>query len=136
MQAPLPHNPHNDDAALDRLAQAVEQIGETPLASLLNECLAEQRAVLTALRADEAHKLRALVEGTAQTVGRDFFRSMVRHLAEALPVKIAFVTECANVEKTRARTVAFWDGKGLADEFEYDVKDTTCEKVYEGETCF
>jgi transcriptional regulator with GAF, ATPase, and Fis domain len=90
----------------------------------------------TAERHIAAERLRAIVAGTARTVGQDFFRSMVRHLAEALPVKIAFVTECANVEKTRARSVAFWDGKGLADEFEYDVKNTTCEHVYQGQTCF
>ena len=81
-------------------------------------------------------RLRAIVEGTAHTVGRDFFRSMVQHLTKALPVKIAFVTECANIEKTRARLLAFWDGKGLSSETEYDVKDTTCERVYANEECF
>ena len=251
MQAPLPHNA---EAALARLAQLAAQIGETPFTPALNELLAEQRAILSALRASEEFKtqlietsqdcikvldleghllsmnaggmrvleicdfttvqgaywpefwqgdyreaalnamaaaktnqvgrfigfcptfegkpmwwdvvvspihdeagnisqllavsrevtervvaerrLRAIVEGTAHAIGRDFFRSMVRHLAEALPVKIAFVTECANVEKTRARTVAFWNGNGYADEFEYNVKDTTCEFVYQGQTCF
>ena len=95
-----------------------------------------ENARLYAERVLAERRLRALVEGTAQAVGRDFFRSMVRHLADALPVKIAFVTECANVEKTRARTLAFWDGKGLADTVEYNLKDTTCERVYQGETCF
>jgi hypothetical protein len=47
-----------------------------------------------------------------------------------------FVTECANVEKSRARTVALWDGNGYADEFESNVKNTTCEFVYLGEMCF
>ena len=79
--------------------------------------------------------LRSVMEGTAAMTGEDFFRSMVRHLAAAIPVKIAFVTECANVQKTRARMLAFCDGKGLAENFEYDVKHTTCEKVYEGHTC-
>ncbi|NOT61500.1 MAG: AAA family ATPase, partial [Acidobacteria bacterium] len=77
-----------------------------------------ENAKLYAERVLAERRLRATVEGTAHAVGRDFFRSMVRHLANALPVKIAFVTECANVEKTRARLIAFWDGKGLADEFE------------------
>jgi predicted ATPase len=80
--------------------------------------------------------LRSITEGTAAVTGGDFFASLVRHISEALPVKLAFATECANVEKTRARMIAFWDGKGLVENFEYDVKDTTCEKVYEGETCF
>ncbi|HMX27712.1 MAG TPA: sigma 54-interacting transcriptional regulator, partial [Blastocatellia bacterium] len=79
--------------------------------------------------------LRSVMEGTAAVTGGDFFRSMVQHLAAAIPVKLAFATECANVLKTRARMLAFYDGKGLAENFEYDVKQTTCEKVYEGETC-
>ena len=80
--------------------------------------------------------LRALVEGTASVTGKDFFRSMVQHLAEAIPVRYAFVTECANPERTRARMLAFWNGGGFADEHEYDVANTTCEQVYAGELCF
>ena len=80
--------------------------------------------------------LRSIMEGTAAHTGDDFFASLARHLSAAIPVKIAFVTECANPERTRARTLAFWDGKGLVEDFEYDVRHTTCEKVYEGETCF
>lgn len=80
--------------------------------------------------------LRALVEGTASVTGTDFFRSMVQHLAEAIPVRYAFVTECANAQRTRARILAFWDGAAFAEEFEYDVAKTTCEQVYAGELCF
>ena len=98
------------------------------------QLLAVSREVTERVSAER--RLRAIVEGTAHATGRDFFRSMVRHLTAALSVKIAFVTECANVEKTRARVLAFWDGKGLADAGEYDVKDTTCERVYADETCF
>jgi Nif-specific regulatory protein len=87
-------------------------------------------------RVVEEKRWHAIVEGTVSTVGHDFFRSMVMHLVEALRVKVAFVTECANVEKTRARMLAFWDGKGLADSFEYEIRNTTCERVYQGETCF
>ncbi len=80
--------------------------------------------------------LRAMVEGTAAVVGKDFFRSMVKHLAAAIPVRYAFVTECANAERTRARVLAFWNGAALAEEFEYEVAKTTCEQVYAGELCF
>ncbi|HKX33604.1 MAG TPA: sigma 54-interacting transcriptional regulator [Blastocatellia bacterium] len=81
-------------------------------------------------------RLRAIVEGTATATGKDFFHSMVRHMAAALPVKVAFVTECANLERTRARILAFWDGVGLSEGIEYDVEATPCKKAFEGETCF
>lgn len=80
--------------------------------------------------------LRAIVEGTSAVTGGDFFRSMVEHLAAALPVKLAFVTECANVNKTRARMLAFWNGHSVVVDHEYDVKDTTCEFVYQGQPCY
>jgi formate hydrogenlyase transcriptional activator len=80
--------------------------------------------------------LKEIVQGTASVTGSDFFYSMVQHLAQAIPVKYALVTECADLQKTRARTLAFWNGKTFAENFEYDVKDTTCEKVYQGEVSF
>ncbi len=80
--------------------------------------------------------LKEIVEGTAPVTGSDFFYSMVQHLAQAIPVKYALVTECADLPKTRARTLAFWNGKAFAENFEYDVKNTTCEKVYQGEESF
>jgi predicted ATPase/transcriptional regulator with GAF, ATPase, and Fis domain len=80
--------------------------------------------------------LRSITAGTAAATGGDFFCSMVKHLAAALPVKLAFVTECANVNKTRARMLAFWDGQKVVDGLEYDVKDTTCEHVYKGQSCY
>jgi hypothetical protein len=58
---------------------------------------------------DEAAVLRALVEGTAANTGEDFFRTLVRHLAEALDVRHAFVAEFTAV-RTRVRTLAYWSG--------------------------
>ncbi len=104
--------------------------------SLENALLYDEMKDEAASRRRAEETLRSITEGTAAVTGGDFFSSLVRHLASAIPVKIAFVTECVNPERTRARTLAFWDGKGLVEHFEYDVSQTTCEKVYQGETCF
>lgn len=104
--------------------------------SLENAWLYDEMREEVSQRRQAEGTLRSVMEGTAAVTGGDFFASLVRHLATAIPVKIAFVTECANPERTRARTLAFWDGKGLVETFEYDLRQTTCEKVYEGETCF
>src|SRR5262249_1940613 len=42
---------------------------------------------------DDLHALRAVVEGTAAGTGQEFFRSLVRHLAEAIAVPYASVCE-------------------------------------------
>ena len=75
-----------------------------------------------------------IVEGTAGATGDDFCRSVVCHLTAALKVRYAFVTECANPQKTRVRTLAFWTGSQAADNFEYDLAGTPCQRVVGGET--
>ncbi|MGE0886804.1 MAG: sigma 54-interacting transcriptional regulator [Blastocatellales bacterium] len=80
--------------------------------------------------------LRSIMEGTAAVTGGDFFASLVRHLAHALQVRYAFVTECRERVKTKARTLAFWMGDRMADNVTYDIAETPCVKVLAGETCY
>jgi predicted ATPase/transcriptional regulator with GAF, ATPase, and Fis domain len=89
---------------------------------------AEQRR-----RAEET--IRAIAEGTASFTGGDFFRSLVGHLASALRVRYAFVAECTDRTKGAARTLAFWKGDALGENFAYGVAATPCAKVVAGETC-
>ncbi len=76
--------------------------------------------------------LRAIFEGTAPAVGESFFQSLVKNLAKALGVEYAFVSEfCA--DRTKVRTLAFWAGDRLKENFEYAIAHTPCEKVLAGE---
>lgn len=55
--------------------------------------------------------LRAIVEGTAQAIGEDFFQLLVQNLSLATGAANAFIAQFAD-DKTRVRTLAFWmDGK-------------------------
>jgi PAS domain S-box-containing protein len=80
--------------------------------------------------------LREIAEGTAAVVGQDFFSSLVRHLAQALKVHIAFVTECTDATNKRVRELASWEGDGFIGLTEYDVSGVPCENVMEGQVCF
>jgi formate hydrogenlyase transcriptional activator len=61
-----------------------------------------------------------------------FFHSLVNNLAKALGVEYAFVSEfCA--DRTKVRTLAFWAGDRLKDNFEYAIAHTPCETVLAGE---
>jgi formate hydrogenlyase transcriptional activator len=93
--------------------------------------LAVSRDVTESKRADDL--LRAIIEGTAASTGTEFFRSLVRHVAEGLRVRFAFVAEC--LPNLRARSLGFWiDGK-FGDDFEYDLPGTPCMEVAKGRTC-
>ena len=74
-------------------------------------------------------------EGIAAATGEAFFRSLVRHLADALAVNYAFVTECANPQQTRVRALAFWDGVKFVKDIEYGLRGTPCAEVLGGEVC-
>ncbi len=79
--------------------------------------------------------LRKIDEGTAAATGAAFFPSLVRNLAEALQTKYAFVSKFVEGNQARVRTLAFWNGNGFLDNFEYDLSHTPCERVLGGEVC-
>jgi transcriptional regulator with GAF, ATPase, and Fis domain len=89
-----------------------------------------------ARRQQAEETLRSIVEGTAAVTGGDFFYSLVRHLAFTLYVRYAFVTECRDQTKTTARSLAFWKGDGFGENFAYEVADTPCRQVLDGQVCY
>jgi PAS domain S-box-containing protein len=94
--------------------------------------LALSRDVTETKRAEDL--LRAVQKGTATVTGSDFLYSLVRHLAAALRLRYAFVAECR--DKVHARSVAFWNGDGFGENFEYDLVGTPCLNVLQGRACF
>lgn len=84
--------------------------------------------------AAELSALRAIVEGTAQATGEDFFKCLVQNLSLATGVSSAFVAEFA-ASNTRVRTLAYWsDGVQLPQQ-EWDLPGTPCEDVFRGDLC-
>ena len=80
--------------------------------------------------ADELTALHAIVEGTAHSIGAEFFQRLVRHLARAAEVNYAFVAEFASPETTtRARTLAYWSTDRIAENIEWTLAGTPCEEV-------
>jgi two-component system, cell cycle sensor histidine kinase and response regulator CckA len=98
-----------------------------------------KRVRVTAIRDISERKraermMRLLTEGTAAVVGSEFFSSLARHSSTALHAQYAFVAE--RLEEGKARMLANWAGEAVAENFEYDLKDTPCRNVLKGETCF
>jgi PAS domain S-box-containing protein len=78
--------------------------------------------------------LRTLTEATAAVMGSEFFISLVKHSSAALNARFAFVAE--RLPGDRVRMLANWAGDVPAENFVYNLKDTPCEGVLKGETCF
>ncbi|HVP28727.1 MAG TPA: sigma 54-interacting transcriptional regulator [Myxococcota bacterium] len=80
----------------------------------------------------EDRLLRTLVEAVESETGDPFFRSLVKHLAEALGVRYAFVSELTR-GGTHFRTHAVWEGDRLGANFEVPLFGTPCEAVLCGQ---
>ncbi len=81
---------------------------------------------------NEQEALRAIVEGTATATGEPFFRELVRHLARALDVRGAWVTEFV-AERRRMRAYAFWLEDRWVEDYEYALAGTPCEPVIDND---
>jgi diguanylate cyclase (GGDEF)-like protein/PAS domain S-box-containing protein len=71
--------------------------------------------------------LRAILEGTAEETGEEFLRALVKNLAQALEVRYAFAGEFISAE--RARMLAFWNGTGYTEPFDYPLAGMPCSHV-------
>jgi len=81
----------------------------------------------------EEERFKSIVIGTASATGKDFFPTLVRHMAAALGTRYAFITDCD--DQKRAKVLAVWTGERFGDLFEFDIADTPCMKVLNGEIC-
>src|SRR3954468_7750064 len=106
--------------------------------------------IAVSVSAEEA--LCRIVEGTGATTGREFFRSLVRHLAGALGMRWAFVGELVRsahpadagpsttepspaATGERVRTLAFWRGDDFGPDFDYPLAGAPCADVVTRGVC-
>ncbi|MBA2352980.1 MAG: GAF domain-containing protein [Burkholderiales bacterium] len=87
-------------------------------------------------RKQSERMLLAIAAGTVSVTDGEFFKSLVRNLAQAIDVRYVFVAECQGERRQRAKSRAFWKGDGFGVNFEYDVAATPCRVVLEGKTAF
>ena len=78
--------------------------------------------------------LQAIVEGTAQATGEDFFQLLVENLSVATGAANAFIAQFAD-EKSSVRTLAFWMEGQIIDNQEWELAGTPCEDVIRGKLC-
>ncbi|MEX2568166.1 MAG: hypothetical protein WD431_19615 [Cyclobacteriaceae bacterium] len=78
--------------------------------------------------------IRFIVEHTHTHAGKAYFKLLVKHLAEGLHVKGAWVTEFLEKEQ-KLRSLAFWLTDGYVEHYTYDLVHTPCEKVISTKDC-
>ncbi len=79
--------------------------------------------------------LRNIAIGVSAATGDEFFRSLVINLANTFAVDYAFLGELDKSTKDKIKTIAVCVEGSIADNFEYDLKDTPCENVINNQPC-
>jgi len=79
-----------------------------------------------------AQMVEMINEVTAPLTGGDYFRALVMRLAQSLDVHAALATECLEYPENHVRTLAFWEGEDIVENFEFDLVGTPCEDVIHG----
>jgi len=80
--------------------------------------------------------LQAVSEATSGLAGYDLLLETAKQITAVLQVKYCFIAECANEDKTRLRTMVFVDGDTVMDNIEYNVEDSGCSIMMNGDTFF
>src|SRR5215831_5186213 len=83
---------------------------------------------------EELLVLQKIAEGTAGSVGSDFFKALVKKLWETTGMMGVWVTEA--IEGKRLRALAFWLNGKFVENFEYDVTGSPCEPVLTSKDIF
>jgi PAS domain-containing protein len=108
----MTHEPGSAGPLIRGPGQGPTGAGETPAAPAVG---------------DDLRALYAVVEGNAAGIGREFFRSLVRHLAEAIDVHYAGV--CEFKDPHFGRVLAFWDRDHVVEGLDFDFTTTPAAEV-------
>jgi PAS domain S-box-containing protein len=76
--------------------------------------------------------IRNIVQGVS-SVGRRFFSSMVEQLAKTLDADFTYISEFHDDSRDIMRTIAVFSNGSSAENFEYRLSDTPCEKVLQSD---
>jgi PAS domain S-box-containing protein len=96
----------------------------------------ETAAEYPAVSLDAASRLRAvnetllsILQETSTSEGVDFFRLLLKKLADTLGFRYAMVAEVVDEERSRARSLAFFADGQIAENMEYDLDGSPCYEV-------
>ncbi|MEN8264495.1 MAG: PAS domain-containing protein [Nitrospirota bacterium] len=76
-----------------------------------------------------------IAKGISATTGKEFFSSLIEHLATMLKADYAYIAELLPDNPGSAKTLSLIAGNQMIDNIEVDLAGTPCEKVLEKETC-
>ncbi len=108
----------------------------------LNKIIKESRKTQESLHNSEEklhqinHQLSCISQSTCSVIGYDLFNNLSQSLAYVFGVRYVIIGKVTGTEREKVKTLAFWDGNKIAENFVYDLKGTPCEKVVNRGVCY
>jgi PAS domain S-box-containing protein len=115
----------NQERWLDLTAHSVEYQGEQAILATAFDITERRQAEET---------LRNIVEGVSARTGENFLKSLVEYLATSLQVKYAIIGQLLAETPYKMMTLFVVGDHQLMENFEYDLRNTPCEKLLTGDT--
>lgn len=84
----------------------------------------------------EEELLRTVSEATSTFTGSDFLIELAKNITLTLTMRYALITECANSDRTRLRTLCYVDGEKVLENIEYETAGVPCEIIMKGKNFF
>ncbi len=81
---------------------------------------------------DVIKMIQAILDVNQFSVGDEYFRELVRNLAQHLGVKFCFIGRAEDADQTKVRTHVVWAGGQFMDNFTYDLAGTPCKNIFDG----
>ncbi len=129
-QAPLVLRVQRKDGALIWL-----ETRHVPIVDSMGELLALEGIARDTTERKQAEEMAMnIARGVSAATGEMFFRSLVRHIGEALNADFAFIGEVSG-EDQLVKTIAFWAKGEIAENIELNLTHNPCGVVMKGKKC-
>jgi signal transduction histidine kinase len=76
--------------------------------------------------------IQAILDVNQFSVGEEYFKELVRNLAQHLRVKFCFIGRPEDIDQTKVKTHVVWAGGQFMDNFVYDLAGTPCKNIVDG----
>jgi formate hydrogenlyase transcriptional activator len=84
----------------------------------------------------EEELLRTVSEATSGLIGHDLFLELAKKINRMLGLQYTFISECVDENKTKLRMIAFVEGEKILDNVEYNISDSGCQMMMQGDPYF
>ncbi len=81
---------------------------------------------------DVVKTIQAILDINQFSSGDEYFKELVRNVAQHLNVKYCFIGRPLDTEQTKVQTHVVWAGNQFVDNFVYDLAGTPCKNVFDG----